>query len=60
MTILLRLLVLTFALNIVRYFVGGPIEGVILMEPMHKAMSVYPDVWDNDFTQIRFCNITQL
>lgn len=51
---LLRLLALTVVLNLVRYFVGGPIEGITIMEPMHRVMPLYPEVFDNDFTSTDF------
>lgn len=51
---LAKLLVLTIVLNLVRYFIGGPIEAAVLMEPMHRAMPLYPDVWDTAFSQADF------
>ncbi len=45
-----KLILITLILNIVRYFVGGPIEGIVLMSAMHQAMPLYPEVWDNDFS----------
>lgn len=50
----LKLIVLTLLLNLVRYFVGGPIEAVTIMEPMHKVMPMFPDVFDNDFATADF------
>ncbi|MDX1618765.1 MAG: hypothetical protein R3224_08265 [Balneolaceae bacterium] len=41
-------------LNLVRYVVGGPIEGLVLMEPMHAVMPQYPDVFDTDFSSTDF------
>lgn len=46
----LKLIGLTLCLNVVRYVIGGPIEAVTIMEPMHRIMPLYPDVFDNDFT----------
>lgn len=46
----LRLLGLVVVLNLVRYLVGGPIEAVTIMEPMHEVMPRYPEVFDVDFT----------
>ena len=48
--IALRLLGLVVALNLVRYLVGGPIEAITIMEPMHAVMPRYPEVFDVDFT----------
>lgn len=45
-----KFLFLVVLLNIIRYVVGGPIEGVVLMEPMHSVMPQYPEVFDTDFT----------
>lgn len=50
----LRLIVLTLALNIVRYFVGGPIEAATIMAPMHQVMPQFPGVFDNDFSTADF------
>lgn len=47
---LLRLFGLVVVLNLVRYLVGGPIEAVTIMEPMHAVMPRYPDVFEVDFT----------
>lgn len=49
-----RLLGLVVALNLVRYLVGGPIEGVTIMEPMHAAFAHHPEVYDADFTTADF------
>ncbi len=46
----IKLVVLTLFLNIVRYVIGIPIEAGTIMEPMHRIMPLYPDVFDNDFT----------
>lgn len=54
MITVLKLLGLTLILNLVRYFVGGPIEAMVLMEPMHRAMPLYPDVWNNEFGSTDF------
>lgn len=50
----LRLLGLVVVLNLVRYLVGGPIEAVTIMEPMHEVMPRYPEVFDVDFTRRDF------
>jgi len=42
---LAKLLALTVALNIVRYVVGGVIEGITIMEPMHTPMAAYPEIF---------------
>ncbi len=49
-----RLFALTLALNIIRYSVGGAIEGATVMEPMHAVMPFYPEVFDNNFTAADF------
>ena len=49
-----KFILLVVVLNIVRYFVGGPIEGVTIMEPMHEVMPLYPDTFDNDFSTTDF------
>lgn len=36
-------------LNVIRYLVGGPIESVTIMEPMHAVMPEYPEVFNVDF-----------
>ena len=46
----LKLIALVVLLNVVRYLVGGFIEGFTIMEPMHRVMPLYPDTFDNDFT----------
>jgi hypothetical protein len=40
---------LVLLLNLVRYLLGGPIESVTIMRPMHSVMPRYPEVFDNDF-----------
>ena len=45
----LKLVGLTFVLNLVRYLIGGPIEGITIMEPMHRVMPLYPEVFNNEF-----------
>jgi len=51
---LLKLVGLTVVLNLVRYLVGGPIEGFTIMEPMHRVIPLYPEVFDNDFSGTDF------
>lgn len=50
----LKLLLLTLVLNLVRYLVGGPIEAAVLAEPMHRAMALYPEVWNSEFSGTDF------
>lgn len=50
----LKLVLLCVLLNLVRYFVGGPLESVTIMEPMHAVMPRYPEVFDTDFTRADF------
>lgn len=50
----LRFLALVALLNIVRYAVGMPIEAVTIMEPMHRVMPLYPEVFDSDFSDRDF------
>ena len=50
----LKLLILVILLNIVRYFIGVPIESLTIMDPMHRVMPLYPDVFDTDFTTTDF------
>lgn len=45
----LRLLGLVAVLNLVRYLVGGPIEAVTIMEPMHRVMPKHPEVFNTAF-----------
>ncbi len=45
---------LVLILNLVRYVAGGPIEAVVLMEPMHAMMPRYPEVFDTDFSNTDF------
>ena len=50
---ILKLLIYTIILNILRYFPGGLIEMYTIFEPMHKPMEAYPDCFgftDADFT----------
>jgi hypothetical protein len=50
----LRLLLLVFLLNGIRYVVGGAIEAGTIMEPMHRVMPQYPEVFDNQFSSTDF------
>lgn len=45
-----KFLGLVLLLNIVRYFIGGSIEALVLMEEMHAVMPQYPEVFDTDFS----------
>ena len=47
-------MLLVVLLNVVRYLVGGVIESFTIMEPMHRPMELYPEVFDNDFTSADF------
>ena len=49
-----KLIILVMLLNVVRYIVGMPIESLTIMEPMHRVMPRYPDVFDTEFTTIDF------
>lgn len=49
-----KLLTLVVLLNLARYFIGGMIESVTIMEPMHRVMPEYPDTFDNNFTRTDF------
>ena len=51
---IVRLALLVLVLNLIRYLVGGPIEGATIMEPMHRVMPEHPGVFDNDFTAADF------
>lgn len=50
----LKFLLLVVLLNVVRYVVGGPIESVTIMEPMHAVMPEYPEVFDTNFSTTDF------
>lgn len=54
MKLLFKFLGLVVLLNIIRYLIGGPIEAVVLMEPMHAVMPQYPEVFDTDFSSTDF------
>lgn len=45
----LKLLGLVVLLNVVRYVIGGFIEGATIMEPMHRPMAEYPDAFNAAF-----------
>jgi len=49
-----RLAALVVLLNVVRYLVGGFVEGFTIMEPMHRPMARFPEVFDTDFTRTDF------
>lgn len=49
-----KLILLVALLNIVRYLIGGPIEAVTIMEPMHRVMPLFPEVFDTDFSNTDF------
>lgn len=46
----IRFFGLVVVLNVIRYAVGGPIEGLTIMEPMHAVMPEYPGVFDLEFS----------
>ncbi len=50
----LKLLGLALLLNLVRYLAGMPIESLTIMEPMHRVMPQFPEVFDTDFTSADF------
>ncbi|MFQ5633107.1 MAG: hypothetical protein ACE5I1_30435 [bacterium] len=50
----LKFILLVIILNVVRYLIGGPIEAVTIMEPMHAVMPKYPEVFDTDFSGADF------
>lgn len=54
MKTVLKFLGLVLLLNIVRYFIGGPIEALVLMEEMHAVIPQYPEVFDTDFSTRNF------
>lgn len=49
-----KLAALVLLLNVVRYLVGGPLEAWTIMEPMHRPMTLYPEVFDTDFSTADF------
>lgn len=51
---LTKFILLVLLLNLTRYVIGGPIEGVVLMEPMHAVMPQYPEVFDTEFGNTDF------
>lgn len=54
MKTVVKLAALVLLLNVVRYLVGGFVEGFTIMEPMHRPMALYPEVFDTDFTTADF------
>lgn len=54
MKTVLKFLLLVVILNVVRYLVGGPIEAITIMEPMHEVMPKYPQAFDTEFTNTDF------
>ena len=51
MKTIFKFITLVIILNLIRYLIGGPIEGFTIMEPMHRVMPQYPDCFNNEFTQ---------
>lgn len=49
-----KFVLLVVLLNLVRYVIGGPIEGIVLMEPMHAVMPQYPEVFNTEFSNTDF------
>ena len=49
-----KLAALVLLLNVIRYLVGGPLEAITIMEPMHRVMPFYPEVFNTDFTSTDF------
>ena len=41
---------LVVLLNVVRYTVGGFLEGFTIMEPMHRPLPLFPEAFDQDFS----------
>ncbi len=54
MKMALKLAGYVLILNVIRYVVGGPIEQFTIMEPMHRVMPLYPDVFNADFSNRDF------
>lgn len=50
----IKLVVLVVILNVVRYVAVVPIEMATIMEPMHRVMPLYPEVFDSDFSSADF------
>lgn len=50
LSVALRLLALTLFLNLVRYLVGGPIEAVTIMAPMHEMIPRFANAFDMNFS----------
>lgn len=50
----LKLAALVVLLNVVRYTVGGFIEGFTIMEPMHRPLPLFPEAFDQDFSSTDF------
>ena len=46
----LKFLLLVILLNLVRYFVGGPIEGLLIVERVFNAMAESPSYFNTQFT----------
>lgn len=49
-----KLAALVVVLNVVRYTVGGFLESFTIMEPMHRVLPRYPEVFDVDFSTTDF------
>lgn len=49
-----KFILLVFLLNLIRYLIGGPLEALILMEPMHAVMPKFPEVFNTEFSNADF------
>lgn len=54
MKVIGKFLLLVFLLNIIRYLIGGPLESLLIVEPMHSVMPKFPAVFDTDFNNTDF------
>ncbi len=54
MRTIFKLFLLVIVLNLIRYLVGGPIEAITIMEPMHAVMPKYPEVFNTNFGAVDF------
>ena len=54
MKVMLKLFLLTVLLNLIRYFVAGPIEQFTILPRLFGAMAASPSYFNNAFTQTDF------
>ena len=45
---------LVVLLNLVRYTLGGYLESLTIMEPMHRPLPLFPEAFDQDFSNLDF------